>query len=165
MRKSIFMYLFFFAVLFIIFQYMNEKTIFESQERQITSLTEKAVKAADSVETLNNRVLDLNYFTLQGNENAVSYFEGIGLDAQKVEAMVSDIIYDKNVEAGGNSLIPMEGINGVMRINKLKFLNHKWILADFSDGTHWGEVVIEYFFDEKNELHLKTLSSTLYPSK
>ncbi|SDE72397.1 hypothetical protein [Ulvibacter litoralis] len=159
------MYLFFFAVLFIIFQYMNEKTIFESQERQITSLTEKAVKAADSVETLNNRVLDLNYFTLQGNENAVSYFEGIGLDAQKVEAMVSDIIYDKNVEAGGNSLIPMEGINGVMRINKLKFLNHKWILADFSDGTHWGEVVIEYFFDEKNELHLKTLSSTLYPSK
>ncbi|GHC52168.1 hypothetical protein GCM10008083_14910 [Ulvibacter litoralis] len=144
---------------------MNEKTIFESQERQITSLTEKAVKAADSVETLNNRVLDLNYFTLQGNENAVSYFEGIGLDAQKVEAMVSDIIYDKNVEAGGNSLIPMEGINGVMRINKLKFLNHKWILADFSDGTHWGEVVIEYFFDEKNELHLKTLSSTLYPSK
>lgn len=165
MRKSIFMYLFFFAILFVVFQYMNEKTIFESQEKKIAKLTEKVDKATDSIEVLNNRVLDLNYFTLQGNENAISYFEGIGLDALEVEAMVSDIIYDKNVEAGGNSLIPIEGADGTMRINKLRFLNHKWIQADFSDGTHWGELIIEYFFDEKNELQLTTLSSTLYPLK
>lgn len=164
MRKSIFMYLFFFAVLFVIFQYMNEKTIFESQEKKISNLSEKVQKATDSIEALNNRVLDLNYFTLQGNENAISYFERIGLDAQKVETMVSETIYDKNVEAGGNSLIPIEGVDGIMRINKLKFLNHKWIVADFSDGTHWGEVLIEYFFNEKNELQLTTLSSTVYPT-
>ena len=35
------MYLFFFAVLFIIFQYMNEKQIYESQESQIAVLTKK----------------------------------------------------------------------------------------------------------------------------
>lgn len=158
------MYLFFFAVLFVIFQYMNEKTIFESQEKKINTLSEKLTKAKDSISGLHDRVLDLNYFTLQGNENAMTYFESDGYDASEVEAMVSDIIYDKNLEEGGNSLIPLAGINGVMRVNKLKFLNHKWILADFSDGTYWGEMVVEYFFDEKRELQLRTIGSTLYPS-
>ncbi len=158
------MYLFFFAVLFVIFQYMNEKTIFESQENRIAKLSEKMNAAKDSISKLEDRVLDLNYFTLQGNENAMTYFESSGFEAEKVEAMVSDIIYDKNLEEGGNSLIPVAGINGVMRVNKLKFLNHKWILADFSDGTYWGEMIIEYFFDENRELQLTTVGSALYPS-
>ena len=25
-------------------------------------------------------------------------------------------------------------------INKVKLLNHKWVIADFSDGTDWGEI-------------------------
>ncbi|MFT5981876.1 MAG: hypothetical protein ACI9RM_000300, partial [Ulvibacter sp.] len=37
MKNKIFMYLFFFALLFVIFQYMNEKTIFESQDKKITA--------------------------------------------------------------------------------------------------------------------------------
>lgn len=164
MSNKIFMYLFFFAVLFVIFQYMNEKTIFESQEKRINTLSSKLIKAKDSMSGLHDRILDLNYFTLQGNENAMTYFESGGYDAAKVEAIVSDIIYDKNLEKGGNSLIPVAGINGVMRVNKLKFLNHKWILADFSDGTYWGEMIVEYFYDENKELHLTTLGSALYPS-
>jgi len=164
MRNKIFMYLFFFALLFVIFQYMNEKTIFESQEKKINAISEKLDKAKDSLSSLEDRVLDLNYFTLQGNENAMTYFENSGYDAKKVEAMVSDIIYDKNLEEGGNSLIPVAGMNGVMRVNKLKFLNHKWILADFSDGTYWGEMILEYFFDENKELQLRTIGSALYPN-
>ncbi len=164
MKNKIFMYLFLFAVLFVIFQYMNEKTIFESQEKKINTLTEKLTKAKDSISSLHDKVLDLNYFTLQGNENAMTYFESGNYDPAEVEAMVSDIIYDKNLERGGNSLIPVAGINGTMRVNKLKFLNHKWIQADFSDGTYWGEMVIEYFFDENRELQLTTIGSTLYPT-
>ena len=112
---------------------------------------------------MNERVLDFNYFTLQGNENAMTYFENLGYDALNVETLVADSIYDKNVEQGGNPLIPHAGINGVMRINKLKFLNHKWILADYSDGTYWGEMLVDYYFDENKELQLAVLGSTLYP--
>ena len=164
MKNKIFMYLFLFTLLFVIFQYMNEKSIFESQENKIASLSEKLSKATDSLHMLNDRVADLNYFTLQGNESAMAYLENIGYDAEKVEAMVSDVIYEKNVEKGGNPLIPVAGINGVMRINKLRFLNHRWIQADYSDGTYWGEMILEYFFDEKGELQLTTISSALYPS-
>ena len=164
MKNKIFLYLFLFAILFIIFQYMNEKSIFESQENKIASLSAKVSTAKDSIGRLNDSVLDLNYFTLQGNENAVTYFENLGYEAAEVETLVSEVIYDKNVLKGGNPLIPLAGINGDMRINKLKFLNHRWVLADFSDGTYWGEMVIEYFFDENRELQLSTIGAVLYPN-
>ncbi|PKA84050.1 hypothetical protein ATE92_2220 [Ulvibacter sp. MAR_2010_11] len=157
------MYLFFFAVLFIIFQYMNEKSIFEAQEKKITSLSEKYTVAQDSLLNMQSLVADLNYFTLQGNENAMVYLENTGRDPKAVEAFVSDAIYDQNLEQGGNPLVPFAGINGTMLVNKIKFLNHRWLLADFSDGKYWGEMLLEYSFNEASELELHTLGSLLYP--
>jgi hypothetical protein len=164
MKNKIFMYLFFFALLFVLFQYMNEKTIFESQDKKITLLTEKKIIGLDSIEVLNDRIANLNYFTLQGNENAMTYFENLGLDPLQVEKQVADAIYDRISENGGNSLIPFAGTKGAMRINKLKFLNHRWIIADFSDGSAWGEMIVEYFFDDKMELQLTAIGSVLYPN-
>ncbi len=156
------MYLFLFAVLFIIYQYMNEKSIFESQESQIENLQTKVQKYNDSIEGLNGQIMNLNYFTLMGNDNAMTYFENRGFEAVEVEAMVSDQIYDFNLQKGNNPLVPFEGMAGDMKINKLKFLNHKWILADFTDNTYWGEMILEYYFNDKNELELTPIASFLY---
>ncbi len=157
------MYLFFFALLFIIYQYMNEKSIFESQENKIENLEAKVEKQNDSIEMLNNKIRNLDYFTLQGNENAMTYLENLGFEAAIVEATVYDAIYEYNFEKGNNPLVPFDGMNGDMKINKLKFLNHKWILADFTDGKYWGEMILEYSFNEKKELVLNTIASFLYP--
>ncbi|SRX56018.1 hypothetical protein AEQU1_03044 [Aequorivita sp. CIP111184] len=157
------MYLFFFALLFIIYQYMNEKSIFESQENKIENLGVKVEKQNDSIEILNNQIINLDYFTLQGNENAMTYLENQGFEAAAVEATVYDAIYEYNFEKGNNPLVPFDGMNGDMKINKLKFLNHKWILADFTDGKYWGEMILEYSFNEKKELVLNTIASFLYP--
>lgn len=143
---------------------MNEKKIFESQENEIEKLVIKSQKENDSLEVLQNRIRDLNYFTLQGNENAMTYLEKMGYEAAEVEAMVSDEIYDYNLTKENNPLVPFEGMNGDMKINKLKFLNHKWILADFTDGKYWGEMILEYSFNENKELNLKTIGSFLYPN-
>ena len=164
MKSRIFMYLFFFALLFIIFQYMNEKSIFESQENKINSLTEKVTVYQDSIEVLNDRVADLNYFTLQGNDNAMTYLENLGLESDSVQTITSEMIYDKNLEKGGNPLIPYEGMEGELRVNKIKFLNHRWILADFSDGTYWGEMILEYFYNENLDLEITPVASVLYPN-
>ena len=158
------MYLFFFALLFIFYQYMNEKKIFESQESRIEELEANSKKANDSIEVLQNQVRDLNYFTLLGNDNAMTYLENLGYEAADVEALVSDQIYDFNLTKGGNPLVPFEGMNGSMKINKLKFLNHKWIQADFTDGKYWGEMILEYYFNEKNEIGLTPIASLLYPN-
>lgn len=164
MKSKIFMYLFFFALLFIIFQYMNEKSIFENQEKQIASLENKLADAETLNDSLEDRVADLNYFTLQGNENAMSYLERLGFEAADTESFVAEAIYDQNAATGTNPLIPYEGIEGNMKINKVKFLNHRWVLADFTDGTYWGEMVLEYFFTEDNELELTAVASLLYPN-
>lgn len=164
MKNKLFMYLFLFAALFIIYQYMNEKKIFESQEAKIESLKSKVDTLSGSLSVAEEKLLDLNYFTLQGNENAMTYLEGIQLDATKVEQQVTDYLYDQNVISGGNPLIPFDGMEGTMQINKIKFLNHKWIIADFSDGTYWGELLLEYYYDEQNELKLERLGALLYPN-
>lgn len=143
---------------------MNEKKIFESQEIKIERLQAKSQAETDSMEVMQNKIMNLDYFTLQGNEKAMTYLEKMGFEAAEVEATVSDQIYDYNLTKGSNTLVPFEGINGNMKINKLKFLNHKWILADFTDGKYWGEMILEYSFDENRELDLKTISSFLYPT-
>lgn len=163
MKKSLFMYLFFFALLFVLFQYMNQKTIFESQEKSINGLTKKAKKARDSVKVLNNSLAESNYFSLLNNDNAMSYLERYDLDPVKVKQLITDKIYDQNGLEGGNPLVEFQGDRGPMRINKIKFLNHRWIQADFSDGQRWGEVIIEYFFDENNELDIYPVKTVLYP--
>ncbi|MAZ73901.1 MAG: hypothetical protein CMC70_12225 [Flavobacteriaceae bacterium] len=164
MKNKIFMYLFFFAVLFIIFQYMNEKSIFENQEKQISTLTQQK-KEADSLNILKeDQILELTYFNLINNDKAMTYLENLGLEAENVQNSIRDQIYDMNVAQNGNPLVPVEGMDGAMRINKIRFLNHRWIIADFSDGNYWGEVLIEYFFGENNELSLRTIEGVLYPN-
>ncbi|MBT7243034.1 MAG: hypothetical protein HN879_06380 [Flavobacteriaceae bacterium] len=166
MKRAIFMYLFFFTLLFVIFQYMNEKKIFgkqenkiESQRNKINKLKKQVKVITDSLESLSN----VDYFSLQGNENAISYIESLGFEALEIETFVSDYIYDLNLKKGNNRLVPYEGINGDMKINKLKFLNHKWILADYTDGRYWGEMVLEYYVTKDRKIELKQISSLMYP--
>jgi len=51
-----------------------------------------------------------------------------------------------------------------MLINTVKLLNHKWIIADFSDGDFWGELFIAYEINENSELKFSLIDSFLYPT-
>ena len=48
------MYLFFFALLFIFYQYMNEKKIFESQDARIEKLEANIKAGNSSIDSLQN---------------------------------------------------------------------------------------------------------------
>ena len=143
--------------------YMNEKSIFEAQEIKIENLRSQLEKAKDSISKSNDRIADLDYFTLQGNDNAMSYLESFGYESADIETLVSNHIYDQNTIKGNNPLVPFEGMEGDMKINKVKFLNHKWILADFTDGTYWGEMILEYTINKDKSLTLNTIASLIYP--
>jgi len=163
MKKAIFMYLFLFAVLLIVFMYMNQKRIFENKDKKIEKLEQKIVVVQDSLQIQLQENVNLNYFGLKGNDSAMTYFENLGFEATEIEEMVRDEIYDKNSSSANNPLITFEGVAGTMKINKLKFLNHKWIIADFSDGQLWGEVLIEFFVADNKKVSYTVLSSLLYP--
>lgn len=162
MRRQIFLYLFLFALLLIIFMYMNQKSIFEFQLSEIESLQKKVDTMKDTIPVLNEKIDELNYFTLQGNENAMTYLEDMGYDVAELENHITEWIYDQNLVGENNPLVPFEGMMGGMKINKLKFLNHKWILADFTDGMYWGEMLLEYNMTPEGEVDIHNLGSLLY---
>lgn len=142
---------------------MNQKSIFESQKNQINSLQNKVEKLQDSVKAQKNKLSDQNYFTLQENNDAMIYFENEGYSALEVENFVTGWIYDQNLISGNNPLVPLEGMYGEMKINKVKFLNHKWIIADFSDGKYWGEMLLEYSLEDPEKVEFQHLGSFIYP--
>ncbi len=163
MRNKIFLYLFIFTLMFTIFIYVNDKKILDSRDAQIENLEAKLIRAEAVAEELQSRNIELEYFSLSKNEEALTYFENEGINAEELERVLEDEIVGRNRADQGNDLIPFEGMNGVMRINKVKVLNHKWIIADFTDGTYWGELFISYEIDENRNLKLNTERSFLYP--
>ncbi|MEY2996843.1 MAG: hypothetical protein RIQ82_222 [Bacteroidota bacterium] len=157
------MYLFFFSILLVLFMYVNQSAIFERQTAVINSLEQKLSVLKDSVTTLKQEISELLYFDLLTNDSARTYFEQIGLEPEDAANQVKELIYEYNLQKGGNPLVPFANANGQWRINRIKFLNHRWIIADCSDGRAWGELWIEYFFDQEGQLDLTVESSVLYP--
>lgn len=143
------MYLFVFAILLALFLYTNSSKILESKEGRIEELQTKVEKleaemeiVQDSSQTLLLDKLDLQYFSLENNEEAMAYLEDFSLE--NPSRYIADKLLETNEGGGDNPLVPYAGMNGPMKINKIKVLNHKWIIADFSDGKHWGELFIRY---------------------
>lgn len=145
--------------------YISQKRIYEDQQSKITILESELKEAVGTIDTLVQENANLNYFTLLGNDNAMTYFEQKGVEAAEVERYVRESIYAYNAKVEGNVLIPYEAMNdGTMRINKLKFLNHRWIVADFTDGQYWGEMILEYFIESDNTITFNNLGSIMYPN-
>lgn len=163
MRGKIFLYLFIFMLMFTIFIYVNDKKILDSRDANIESLEGRLASAEVETEKLREENFKLNYFSLSNNEEAITYFENRGIDAVELENLIIDEIISRNRAGEDHGLVPFEGMEGAMRINKVKVLNHKWIIADFTDGTYWGELFISYDIDENNKLEFTTERSFLYP--
>jgi len=149
--------------LFTIFIYVNDKKILDAKEAKIESLKDRLAEVEIEKDKLTRENLNLNYFSLAENEEAISYIERSGIDSKELALAIEDEIIGRNRAAEDNDLVPFEGMEGVMRINKVKILNHKWIIADFTDGTYWGELLISYRLDDNKNLILITEKSFLYP--
>ncbi len=167
MKNKIFMYLFIFTALFVLFQFMNAKKAQESYDAKIENLEER-LKEQDSLKTtmvdsLIDINMDLTYFSLESNEDAASYFEEMGYDPAKLALTISDKIIEENKPGKDNPIIPFVGMEGNMAINKVRLLNHKWIIADFTDGVYWGELLITYDVRKDGVIDFEVEKSFLYP--
>lgn len=170
MSKKLFMYLFVFTLLILVFQYVNSKKILDAKDERIEELRQEIAEneaeielGARSVDSILQKQEDLQYFSFLESDKAMSYFERRGIEAREISKAIQDAIIDKNLSENGNPLVPFEGDNGRMLINKIKILNHKWIIAEFTDGTAWGELFITYRLDENNDLIFEVEKAFLYP--
>lgn len=161
MKKNLLWYLVSFLGLLNIFQYVNSTNVFNSQSKKISIQQKEINKLRDSTEALFLKTLDLNYFDLSSHEDALDYFND--LDLENPEAYILDKLIETNEIKGNNPYVPYEGLEGgVMKINKIKVLNHKWIIADFSDGKYWGELFINYQIDKNLDVKFTVTDYLLF---
>lgn len=164
MKQRIFMYLFVFAALLVLFQYVNSKRIFEDINKKLEFSKAQAETYKDSVAVLQNDILEVSHFNLYRNEDAISYFENDGYKIDELIPFIKDELYKLNEVKGEHPVIPYASSEGrKMLINTVKMLNHKWIIADFSDGEYWGEIFLTYEITENKELKFNLVEYFLYP--
>ena len=156
MQNKILIYVLTFMSLTLIFLSINYTKISNLNESNSRILKKK-------IDTLEKRYIELDkkyrdeiYFTLSDNQEALSYFKDIDVDS--LVSYIRDELYEKNFNKNSDTFIPISNTKNKYLINKVKILNHKWIIADFSNGSRWGEMWIEYYFNEnKVEFHVKDL--------
>ncbi|MGS2740166.1 hydrolase [Sinomicrobium sp. M5D2P17] len=170
MKSRIFMYLFVFAILMALFLYVNSGKMLESKENRIEELETEIEKLKedgkmirDSSQTLLLDKLDLQYFSLENNEEALSALDEFSLE--NPSQYIADKLLETNESEGDNPLVPYAGMNGPMKINKIKVLNHRWIIADFSDGKYWGELFIRYEFKKDLGINFTLTDHLLYKTE
>ncbi|TBW29056.1 hypothetical protein [Gramella sp. KN1008] len=163
MRNKILMYLFIFSVLFTIFIYVNDKRILDSKQGEIDRLQNELTETKTELENFSQSDENEEYFGLENNEDAITYFDNKGIDTKDLILKIEDAIISQNQAGKDNPLVPQDGMEGDMRINKIKVLNHKWIIADFTDGTYWGEVFLTYQVGENGNIQFTPEKSFLYP--
>ena len=160
MKKNIFLYLFVFAALIAIYSVVNGNKFQKVNTNEIQKLEAKISSLEDSIQQAQLRILDIQYFSLENNDDALAYYEH--LDIENPTRYIEDKLLETNEKKGDNPLIPYEGMNSDFKINKIKVLNHKWLLADFSDGQFWGDLVIKYELKDDLAVDFTLLDHLLY---
>ncbi len=165
MKARIFMYLFIFTVLLVIFQYVNSKNILDNYEEKLDRYEANEAEMTKKFMALEDENLDLLYFNLENNDDALSYFERDGYKTDELIPFIKDQLISLNEYKGDeHPLVPYASMTeGKILVNKIRMLNHKWIIADFSDGQNWGELLLTYEIDDKKELKFKVVDHLLYP--
>ncbi len=164
MKTKIFLYLFVFALVSLIFQYMNYKSYSEAKENEVAVLKAEIndLEVENAMNLKAAKEGEDRGFTLKTNTKAREYFEDMQIDVDSIADEIEAKIIAKNHSEEDNSLVPYAGITGTMKINRIEILNHRWVLAEFTDGTYWGEAIIAYFLDEDNNLEFDTIDGFLY---
>jgi hypothetical protein len=162
MKKSLFLYLFIIAVLMNVFTY---KYFASKGSDEVNKLKLENKKVNDSSIVMYNKLVDASAFALEYNGRAQNYLEDQGEIANFSEK-VKQALLAYNDDKAGNKYVDQAKI-GEQKfiINKLKILNHRWIIADYSNGELWGEVLIKYFINEDQSISFETIESYLYPKQ
>ncbi|MDQ7917109.1 hydrolase [Mesonia sp. MT50] len=162
MSGKIFMFLFVFALLYIVFQFSNSKKGLEMQEAQITELSKDKKELKREKDSLVNLVDASSRFSLLQSDKAKMYIEDRGFRVEEFNGLLQAQILDKNSIDKDNPLVPYQGMDGNMAINAIKLLNHKWGIAEFTDGKYWGEFMFKYFINEDKSIDIEVTDSFIY---
>ncbi|PWL39040.1 hydrolase [Flagellimonas aquimarina] len=160
MKNKIFLYLFVFIALIVLYQFISANNFAKAVNSDIGDLKSEVAELKDSLQQSQLKILDIQYFSLDNNDDALAYYDHLNL--KNPTRYIEDKLLETNEKKGSNPLVPYEGMEGDFKINKIKILNHKWIVADFSDGKYWGDLVIKYELKDDLGVDFTLMDHLLY---
>jgi hypothetical protein len=166
MKKSLLLYLLIISALMNLFIYM-----YFSQREKNAPIKERSSAARDSIkENLDiamARLADADYFSLAQNQNAQNYFASTNLSIEgSYEGFADQIAHslmEYNQTKDGNPYTGQSTLGSrPFIINKVRVLNYRWIIADYSDGEYWGEVLLKYFPNRDKSVEFEVIQTFIY---
>ena len=137
----------------------DEKKIVQKEEKPSIEILQ------DSIRKLSEELSEARYFDIQYNEDSQYFFYENGIEDSeefvRQQLMATNITKDEN-----HPLISYRPRrNAKFQINKIKLLNHRWVICDFSDGLDWGELLLKITLNDDKTLSFEVLDQTLYVSE
>ncbi|MET1259219.1 hydrolase [Flagellimonas sp. DF-77] len=162
MKRNIFLYLFVFTALIALFLFMRGNKTISTQDNALKKNEAEIAQLEDSIQNLQLRLLDMQYFSLENNDDALVYFDHLRME--NPTRYIEDKLLETNERRGDNPLIApfYAGMESDFKVNKIKVLNHRWLLADFSDGKYWGDLIINYEVNDDLSVSFQVIDHLLY---
>jgi hypothetical protein len=144
---------------------VNSKKVLEDYDQRLNRFMETNEVYKDSIRNMNDREQPSIYsFNFDTNDDAMTYIENEGYVISEFIPFIKDQLMSLNIYEGAeHPLVPFASMTeNKMLIDEIKLLNHKWIIASFTDGSYWGEMLLQYDITDRKELKFKVLDSVLY---
>ena len=126
---------------------------------QLNETAQIITKLTDSIRKLTDERDEALNFSLETNELSQQYFEDLKI--LNPSQIVINALMETNIKEK-NPYIKSES-NGRFLINKIRILNEKWVICEFSDGELWGDLLLEYHIDGNQKPTFKTLDEVIHP--
>ena len=166
MKKSLFLYLFVISSLINVFTYKYFTSKEESQiKAESNSSTSK--KSKDQQVNIGENKDDNTNFSLLTNPRAQHYLstenniKDFPVFFEKVkQALINSKKVQKEIVEINKKKLP--GATKFSIVN-VRLLNHSWLIADYTSGGKFGEVLLSYVINGDNSISFEIIKIIVYP--
>ena len=159
MRNKIIQYLLIFISLIALYLFVSDMNKSEAFAASQERMSKRVDTLKDSIAQLVVEQTDKAYFSLAVNRDAQQVHPDFS--PEELQIIIEDYILLSNDNPKGNPLLSSLGSDWI--INKIHVVNHQWILADFTNGTQWGDALFLYQVKANSKPRLRLLNHVMYP--
>ena len=159
MRNKIIQYLLIFISLIALYLFVSDLNKTEAFAASQERLTNRMQKLQDSIAQLITDQTEHAYFSLAFNRDAQQAY--LNLKPNDLQFLLEAYLLEQNDAPNGNPLLFSVGKGWV--VNKISIVNHQWLLADFTDGSQWGDALFQYQVKNNKQARLRLLNHVMYP--
>ena len=159
MRNKIIQYLLIFISLIALYLFVSDLNKTEAFTASQERMTNRMEKLKDSIAQLITDQTEHAYFSLALNRDAQHAYPNLSPD--DLQLLLEAYLLEQNDASNGNPLLSTIGKGCI--VNKISIVNHQWLLADFTNGSQWGDALFQYQDNDNKQASLRLLNHVMYP--